>query len=216
MRYVPKGAEKIAIINFSQIFLKTGNESLFSTQSLLVIYNFSTELKIHDVEFSATALYRNPDPNMEDIALNIVKPKQHLYLELRKELEEKGEMEFSYKGYTIIQVTEHVVNKPTISFIPTPEYVKGYIVMNEGYLLYSEGMVGMELIKRSLDTLEESSQFFEQQQIKAPLYLLLSKMGDELGFSYSTLPCTVRDVVSTSISIRFEEGLNHKTLCVRV
>jgi hypothetical protein len=206
MKYVPMGAEKITIINFSQIFIKTGNESFLPNDRLLVIYNFKTELKVYDIEFSVSALYRNPDPNSEDIALNILRPKQHIYLELEKELKEKGEIIFPYKNHTIVQVTGHIVNKPIFAPKPTPEYVKGYIAMHEGYILYSEGMRGLDLVKQSLDTMEEPTQFFEQQQVKASLYLLLSEAGGELGFSYSTFPYTVSSVLSTSTSVCYEGG----------
>jgi len=201
MKYVPPGAEKITIINFTQIFIKTGNESLLPGESLLVFYNFSTELKVLDVKFVATALYRNPDPNQEDLALNIVRLEQSLYLDLGKELNEKGEIDFPYGGHTIVQVTGLILNKSA------PEYVKAYVAMDEGYLLYSEGIRGLNLIKQSLDSVGGPSQFFEQQQVKASLYLLLSKMGDELGFSYSTFPYAVKAVTSTSTSISYEEGL---------
>lgn len=206
MKYVPQGAEKVSIYNFSLISMKTMNESLFPNDVLLVIYNFKMELKVSGVEFIATSLYRNPDPNSEDIALNIIRPKHHVYLALEGEIEEKGEMRFPYKNHTIIQVTGHVVNKPAITSQTTPEYVKAYIAMDEGYLLYSEGMRGLDLVRQSLDHNEEPSQFFEQQQVKASLYLL-SEEGDELGFSYSTFPYTVGGVSSTSTSIRYEEGL---------
>jgi len=199
MKYVSPGAEKISIMNFSQIFMKTGNYSLFPSDKLLVIYNFTIELKILDTEFSVTALYQNPDPNLEDLALNIIKPKQDLYLALGRELEEKGEIKFPYKSHTIIQVTGYIVNQTV--------YVKGYAAMDEGYLLYAEGTRGLDLIKQSLDTAEKPSQFFEQQQVKTSLYLLLSKTGDELGFSYSTLPYTVKEANSISTSIHYEENL---------
>jgi len=207
MKYVPQGAEEVSIYNFSQISMKTMNESLFPNDALLVIHNFKTELKVFDVEFIATSLYRNPDPNSEDIALNIIRPKHHIYLALEGEIEEKGEMRFPYKNHTVVQVTGHVVNKLPIVTQTTPEYVKAYIVMDEGYLLYSEGMRGLDLVKQSIDHAEEPSQFFEQQQVRASLYLLLSEEGDELGFSYSTFPYTVSGVSSTSTSIHYEEGL---------
>jgi len=147
MKHVPMGAEKITVINFSQMFIKTGNESFLLNDRLLVIYNFKTELKVYDIEFSASTLYRNPDPNLEDTALNILRLKQHLYIEFEKELKEKGEIIFPYKNHTIVQVTGHIVNKPIFAPKPTPEYVKGYIAMHEGYVLYSEGMSGLDLVK---------------------------------------------------------------------
>lgn len=207
MKYVSPGAEKFSFMNFSQILMKTGNESPFLNDRLLVIYNFSIEIDVPDTEFSVSVLYRNPDPNLDDLALNIIKPKQDLYLTFGNELEEKAEMEFPYKSYTVIQVTGHVVSKPAIVPDPTPEYVKGYIVMDKGYLLYSEGTRGLDIIKQSLDTAEGSNQFFEQQQVRASLYLLLSKTGDELGFSYSTLPYPVGDVSSTSTSVHYDGSL---------
>jgi len=206
MGYVPPGAEKITIINFSHLFIQTGNESLLPNDRLLVLYNFTSELKVHDVDYIATALYRITDPNAEDIALNIIRPKQYPYQELAEEVEEKGEMAFPHKGHTIIQVTGHVVNKPVITQ-SAPEYVKAYIAMDEGYLLYSEGARGLDLVRQSLDAADEPGQFFEQQQVKASLYLLLSNEGDEIGFSYSTFPYVVSGVSSTSTSISFEEGL---------
>jgi len=207
MKYIPQGAEKVSIFNFSQILMKTMNDSLFPNDRILVLYNFTTVLKISDVEFIASSLYQNPDPNSEDIALNIIKLKQYLYLALEEEIEEKGEMQFPFKNHTVVQVTGHVVNKPVITTGSTPEYVKAYIVMDEGYLLYSEGMRGLDLVRQSLDAAEGPNQYFEQQQVKASLYLLLSDEGDELGFSYSTFPYTVSGVSSTSTSIYYVDDI---------
>jgi hypothetical protein len=119
---------------------------------------------------------------------------------------EKAKWNLIHKGHTIIQVTGHVVNKPAITQ-SAPEYVKAYIAMDEGYLLYSEGARGLDLVEQSLDTADGPGQFFEQQRVKASLYLLLSDEGDELGFSYSTFPYVVSGVSSTSTSIRYEDGL---------
>jgi len=205
MKYISPGAEKVALMNFTQIFLKTGNTSLFPSNRLLVLYNFTTELNILETEFSITALYLNPNQDEEDLALNIIRPTPNLYLAFEDELKEKGEIEVTYQNYTITQVTGHVVNEPALAPDPSPEYVKSYIALDNGYLLYAEGTLGLELIEHSLETAENPSQFFQQERVKASLYLLLSTTNDELGVSYSTFPYPVEDVRSTSTSIYYED-----------
>jgi hypothetical protein len=199
MKYVSLGAEKISMMNFSRIFMEIGNQSLFSSDKFLMIQNVTTEIKILDLEFSVTVLYQNLDPNLEDLALNIMKPKQDLFVALRREFEEKAEIRFPYKNRIIIQVNECTENQTT--------YVESYIAMDGAYFLFSEGDEGLDLIKQSLDTAEKPSQFFEQQQVKASLHLILSNTGVELGFSYSILPYAVKEVNSVSTSILYEENL---------
>ncbi len=195
MKYVPSDPEKVTLMNFTQIFQKTGNYSLFPSSKLLMISNITTQITVLNSDFSASVLYQNPNPNSEDIVLNIIKPKQDTYSAFEKKLE-KSETNNIYGTHTIFQVIRFTASSPL--------YVSGYVALDEGYLLYGDGVDGLNLIKKALDSAVGTNQFTEKPEISAALYLLLSGKNDELGYSYSTLPYAVSDVVATSSSVRYE------------
>jgi len=197
MKFVSSNPEKVTMMNFTQIFQKTGNYSLFSSNKLLMISNITTQITVLNSEFSATILFQNPNPNSEDLALNIIKPNQDTYSAFKNELE-KSQTKNAYGTHIIFQV-----NRVTAS---SPAYVSGYTTLDGGYLLYADGDKGLDLLKKALDTELETNQFTGRPDVKASFYLLLSGKNDELGFSYSTLPYAVSDVVATSTSIRYEDN----------
>ena len=194
MKYVPSNPEKVTLMNFTQIFQKTGNYSLFPNNRLLVISNITTQITVLNSDFSASILYRNPNPNSEDIVLNIIKPKQGIYTAFENELE-KSEINSTYETHIIFRVVRFTASSPL--------YISGYVALDGGYLLYGDGVDGLNLIKKALDSSVGTNQFTEKPEISAALYLLLSGKNDELGYSYSTLPYAVSDVEATSASVRY-------------
>jgi hypothetical protein len=195
MKFVSSDPEKVTMMNFTQIFQETGNYSFFPSNELLMISNITTQITVLNSDFSATILFQNPNPNSEDIVLNIIKLKQDTYSAFAGELG-KSETKITYGAHIIFRVTRFTASSPA--------YVSGYVAFEGGYLLYADGDNGLDLVKKALDSEVGTNQFTEKLDVKASFYLLLSGKNDELGFSYSTLPYAVGDVVATSTSVRYE------------
>jgi hypothetical protein len=197
MKFISEETEKVFMLNFTQIFQKTSNYSLFTSNSLLSISNISTKITTLNSDILSSVLYKNPNPELEDLVLNIIKPKTNTYSTLKNEVELKITNKTNYMTniiYQILQITN------------SSSYVTGYITFYDGYLLYSENSEGLDIIKKSLDTKNGEDQFSEKIEVKGSMYLLLTGTEDELGYSYSTLPYAVNETASLSISIRFENN----------
>ena len=198
MKFVSSDAEKVSMMNFTQIFKKTGNNTIFPSTNLLTITNITTQITALNSESLTSVLYKNPDTQSEDLSLNIIKLKINTSSAFNKELEEKINIKNYYNSYIIYQVSCLNSSKPT--------YVNAYITIADGYLLYSEDAKGLEIIKKSLDNKIGDDQFSEQTAVKASMYLLLSGKNDELAYSYSELPYSVNETASVSTSIRYESN----------
>jgi hypothetical protein len=198
MKLISSDAEKVTALNFTQIFQKSGNYSLFPSTNLLVLSNITTQITALNSEFLASVLYINPKPDSEDLAINIIKPKTNTFSVLKKELEEKINIKSYYMTYIIYQVSR--LNDSGTN------YVNGYLTIDGGCLLYSEEINGLEIIKKSIDSKIGSDQFSEKISVKASMYLLLTGKNDELGYSYSTLPYSVNETASVSTSVRYESN----------
>jgi len=78
--------------------------------------------------------------------------------------------------------------------------------LRNGYLLYSDGAKGLDLIKSALDNESGTSRLVDNQEIKASLYLLSQGKGTELAYSYSKFPYSVSDVVASSTMVRYDSN----------
>jgi hypothetical protein len=194
-KFIPTGAEKITKMNFTKISQTTGNNSVFTSENLLELLNFSNTITIQNSQISVTIFYPNSNPNSDELALNILKPNSQIYSDLHLELENKNSQKTIYQETAIYQVTRRLNNTA---------YLTGYVCQQNGYLLYSDGIKGLELIKRALENEKAGTLLTSDPIIKAAFYVLDPK--DELAFSYSVLPYTVNEVVAVSTKISYESS----------
>jgi len=205
MSYVPMDAEKASALNFSQLYLSTGNNSLFPESRLLKIYRFKTVLNTSNTEYVASVYMKNPNPNLESLTLNIIKPKPENYDALCRELEQRIEQRVDYRGRRIYQVTVSISSRINQFSESKLMYVNAYVSPADGHLLYSEGARGLEVVEKAFDASENPTGFFDQPEVKAPLYLL--NLGDgEVGFSFSTFPSPITAARSTAVSLLYRDG----------
>ena len=194
-KFIPTGAEKITKMNFTKISQTTGNNSVFTSENILELLNFSNTITIQNSQFSVTVFYPNSNPNSDELALNILKPNSQIYSDLHLELENKNSQKTIYQETSIYQVTRRLNNTA---------YLTGYVCQKNGYLLYSDGVKGLELIKKALENEKAGTLLTSDPIIKAAYYVL--DPNDELAFSYSVLPYTVNEVVAVSTKISYESG----------
>jgi hypothetical protein len=194
-KFIPTGAEKITKMNFTKIYQTTGDNSVFTSETILQLLNFSTTITIQNSQISVTVFYPNSNPNSDELALNILKPNSQTNSDLLLELEAKNSQKTIYQETPIYQVTRYLNNTA---------YLTGYVSQKDGYLLYSDGTKGLELIKRALENEKAGTLLTNDPKIKAAFYVLDPE--NELAFSYSKLPYTVNDVVAISTKISYEGG----------
>jgi hypothetical protein len=198
MRFIVPGLDKVTLMNFTNIYKVNGDFSVFTSDKLLVLSGFSTQVTITDSSFSVTASYPNPNPNSDELALNILKLDAVTYSTLQGELMAKKSANYTYGGSVLYQVTR--------STSDSPAYVVGYVCLRGGYLLYSDGAKGMDLIKSALDNEAGNLSIVNDPGVKATLYLLSQKKGTELAYSYSKFPYSVNDVLVTSTTVRYDSN----------
>ncbi|MGD0803128.1 MAG: hypothetical protein ABSA11_03545 [Candidatus Bathyarchaeia archaeon] len=196
MKFVVPGPDKVTLMNFTNIYRVNGTYSVFASDKLLVLLGFSTQVTVEKSPFLVTAEYPNPNPNLNETALNILKPDSVTYSALQGELNSKSSANYTYGENTLYEVTR--------STSDSPAYVIGYVCLRGGYLLYSDGSEGMILIKSALDNEVGNSRLIDDQVVKAGLYVLTQEKGNELAYSYSKFSYSVSDVVSTSTTVRYD------------
>lgn len=194
-KFIPTGAEKITKMNFTKISQTTGNNSVFTSENILELLNFSNTITIQNSQFSVTVFYPNSNPNSDELALNILKPNSQISSDLYLELEIKNSQKTIYQETSIYQVTRRLNNTA---------YLTGYVCQKNGYLLYSDGVKGLELIKKALENEKAGTLLTSDPIIKAAYYVL--DPNDELAFSYSVLPYIVNEVVAVSTKISYESS----------
>ena len=194
-KFIPTGAEKITKMNFTKISQTTGNNSVFTSENILELLNFSNTITIQNSQFSVTVFYPNSNPNSDELALNILKPNSQISSDLHLELEIKNTQKTIYQETSIYQVTRRLNNTA---------YLTGYVCQKNGYLLYSDGVKGLELIKKALENEKAGTLLTSDPIIKAAYYVL--DPNDELAFSYSVLPYIVNEVVAVSTKISYESS----------
>ena len=194
-KFIPTGAEKITKMNFTKISQTTGNNSVFTSENILELLNFSNTITIQNSQFSVTVFYPNSNPNSDELALNILKPNSQISSDLHLELEIKNSQKTIYQETSIYQVTRRLNNTA---------YLTGYVCQKNGYLLYSDGVKGLELIKKALENEKAGTLLTSDPIIKAAYYVL--DPNDELAFSYSVLPYIVNEVVAVSTKISYESS----------
>jgi hypothetical protein len=192
-KFIPLGADKITKMNFTKIYQTTGDYSVFTSDKLLELLNFSTTITTKNSPYSVTVFYPDSNPNSDELALNILKPNSQTYSDLLLELETKNSQKTIYQETAIYQVTRYLNNTA---------YLTGYVCQKDGYLLYSDGTKGLGLIKSALENEKAGTLLTGDPKIKAAFYVLDPK--DELAFSFSRLPYTVNEVVAVSTKISYE------------
>lgn len=196
MTYAPSDAEKVSMVNFTRLRDDVGNLSFFATDRLLTLYGYTTLVTLDSTYYSATALFPSGDPTSNDIALNIIRVSPVLSASLSTELAEKDAHPVAYGAHTI-----HTVLRSTGS---SPAYVEGYLVLEGGHLLYSDGARGLEVVKRALDIKDGGGNYLERPHVGAFVYLL-SGTGDEISLSCSALPSGIKDVAAVSKSLSYSD-----------
>jgi hypothetical protein len=184
------------LMNFTKIYNTMGNYSVFTSDKLLVLLGFSTQVTVEKSAFSVTALYQNPNPNSDELALNLMRVDSVTYSTLQVELRSESSSNYTYRGNILYQVTR--------STSDSPAYVIGYVCLRGGYILYSDDPKGMDLIKSALDNEVGSSRLVEDPRIKAAYYILSPGKGTNLAFSYSKLPYSVSNVTATTTTVSYE------------
>jgi hypothetical protein len=192
-KFIPSGAEKITKMNFTKIYQTNGNSSIFTSEKILELLNFSTIITTQNSQISVSVLYPNSNPNSDELALNVLKPTVQTNSDLLLELETKNSQKTTYQETSIYQVTRRV---------NSTSYLTGYVCQKDGYLLYSDGTKGLELIKSALENEKAGTLLTSDPKVKAALYVLDPK--DELAFSISKLPYSVNEVVTVSTKISYE------------
>jgi hypothetical protein len=194
IRFVPPGPEKVTMMNFTGIYQAIGNYSVFTSENLLEVLDFSTKVTIRNSAFAVSVYYQNPNPNSEELVLNILKMDHLTYSSLQGELETMSSEKVAYGGVAIYQVTRSTSNSTA--------YVIGYVCLSDGYLIYSDSAKGLDLIKSALDNEAGNMRLIDDPKVKAAFYVLTP--GSELAFSYSTFPYVVSDVLATSTTVSYE------------
>ncbi len=133
MKFIAPGMEKVTFMNLTKIHQTTGNYSVFATDKILTLSGFHTNVTVNKCNFTVVALY-HPIPNSDDLALNILKVDSGTYSTLQGELSERYSAKYLYENSVLYQVTR--------STSDSPAYVDGYICLQDGYLLYSDGTKG--------------------------------------------------------------------------
>jgi hypothetical protein len=197
MRFVAKGPDKITVMNFTNIHTVNGDFSVFTSEELLVLSGFS-KVNVTNSQYLVTASYANPNPNSDELTLNVIKTNSATYAELQGELPIMSSAAYSYGQNIIYQVTRFTSDSPA--------YVNGYACLRDGYLLYSDGISGMDLIKTALDNEAGTTRLIDESEVKASLYLLSQGKGVELAYSYSKFPYAVTDVVATATIVRYDSN----------
>ena len=198
MRFVANNPDKITVMNFTNIHTVNGDFSVFTSEELLVLSDFSTKINVSNSLYLVTASYPNPNPNLDELTLNIIKTNTATYTELQGELPIMSSTTSSYGQNILYQVTRFTSDSPA--------YVNGYACLKDGYLLYSDGVKGMDLIKSALDNATSATRIIDDSEVKASLYLLSQGKGVELAYSYSKFPYAVSDVVATSTMVRYDSN----------
>lgn len=196
IRFVANGPDKITVMNFTNIYTVNRDFSVFTSDDLLVLSGFSTKVNVTDSQYLVTASYPNPNPNSDELTLNIIKTNITTYTEFQVELPNMSSVTYSYGQNNIYQVTRFTSDSPA--------YVNGYVCLRDGYLLYSDGIKGMDLIKSALDNAAGATRLIDETEVKASLYLLSQGKGVELAYSYSKFPYAVSDVMATSTMVRYD------------
>jgi len=198
MRFVAGGLDKVTVMNFTNIHTVNGDFSVFTSEELLVLSGFPMQVNVTNSDYLVTASYPNPNPNSDELVLNIIKLNSRTYTVLQSELRNVSSPTIAYGGTVLYQVTR--------STSDSPAYVNGYVCLRNGYLLYSDGAKGLDLIKSALDNESGTSRLVDNQEIKASLYLLSQGKGTELAYSYSKFPYSVSDVVASSTMVRYDSN----------
>jgi hypothetical protein len=198
MSFVVPSPDKVTLMNFTSIYGVNGDYSVFTSDKLLVLSGFTTQVTVANSSFLLTTSYPNPNPNSDELVLNILKVNSVTYSSLKGELRAKSPENYTYGGSILYQVTR--------STSDSPAYVIGYVCLQNGYVLYSDGAKGMDLIKSSLDNKSGGVSLVNDLGIKAALYLLSQGRGAGLAYSYSKFPYSVSDVLATSTMIRYESN----------
>ncbi|MEM2906094.1 MAG: hypothetical protein QW057_01060 [Candidatus Bathyarchaeia archaeon] len=204
MAFVPAEAEKVSMLNLTQLFSSTGNYTILPNNAVIEAYGFETTLTVNNTLAIVSVYLPGSSPAMESFILNILKPSESLYRAFAEELEQKAESKLPYLGQVINQVTVKSLGGPLDSS-PRTGYVKASITLVDGLILYSEGLRGEEALKKAIQTSVSSPGFFDERDVKASLYLLNVNSG-EIGFSYSTFPGGISAAESTAILVRYEGG----------
>lgn len=196
IRFIPPGSEKVTFMNLTKINQIAGNYSVFATDTILLLTGFSTQITVNKCTFTVVALY--PNLNSDDLALNILKLDSETYSVLKDELRSEASVNYNYKNTTLYQVTR--------STSDSPAYVDGFVCLQDGYLIYSDGMEGMELIKTALDNEVSTIRLIDEPRVKAAFYIMSYGKGTELAFSYSTFPNAVSNVTATSTIVSYDDN----------
>ncbi len=194
--FVAPGYEKVVMMNFTEIFKTTGNFSVFTSEELLEVLGFSTTVTVRNCASAVVVLYPNPNPNSEELALNILKLDSPTYSALKKELEAKAIENTTYGDSVIYQVIR--------STSGTPAYVTGYTSLKNGFLLYSDSAKGLSILEGALGNEAGTSRLIDEPKVKAAFYVL--SPSEDLAFSYSIFPYSVSDVVATSTKVSYESN----------
>lgn len=199
MKFVSDDTDKVLTLNFTKIYQKSGNYSLFSSTNILIVYGITNKITTSNTEIIASILYPNPVPDSDELSLNIIKPEEAVYSIIRNEIEGKNLTKYYHLNYTIYQIIRVTESEPAFS--------TGYLTFDNGYILYSESIGGLDVVKKSLNNKKENNQFAKKNDVRDIMYLLLSGKGDELGYSYSKLPYSVNTTTTVSSSVRYENNL---------
>ena len=197
-RFVAPGLDKVTMMNFTNIYAVNGDFSVFNSGELLVLSGISTRINVTNSRYIVTASYPNPNPNSDELALNILRPDSATYEALRGELQDGNLATYPYGGSVLYRVLR--------STSDVPAYVNGYVCLRGGYVLYSDSDRGMDLVKGALDNEAGGKSIIDGPEVKASMYLLSQGKGAELAFSYSKFPYTVSGVVATSTTVRYDSG----------
>jgi hypothetical protein len=196
IRFISPGSDKVTFMNLTKINQIAGNYNVFANDSILILSGFSTQITVDRCIFTVVALY--PQLNSDDLALNILKLDSETYSALINELKNRDSTNYTYKNNILYKVTR--------STSDSPAYVDGYVCLRDGYLLYSDGMMGMDLLKAALDNETSTTRLIDEPRVKAAFYILSYGEGTELAFSYSTFPYAVSNVTATSTIVKYEDN----------
>ena len=86
VKFIPSGPEKVMKMNFTKIYQTIGDFNLFDTEILLEVLGYSTSVTVRNSESVISAYYPNPNPDLEDITLNILKLNSTVYQNLLGQL----------------------------------------------------------------------------------------------------------------------------------
>ena len=195
-KYVSTGYEKVTWMNITKVHEVAGNYSIFNSDTLLKLLGYSNDITVKNCGSSTVVLYQNPNPNTEDVSLNILKVDPSYDAALASELQAKDQQKVVYGGAIIYYVTRVTSNSPA--------YVTGYVCLDGGYVLYSDGDKGLSLIEAALRSKVSGGSLVDNQLIKGALYLL-APSGD-VAYSYSRLPYSISAVQGVGTRVTYEGG----------